>query len=64
MTNPRSFQADARMIDGIAQSGSVHQPGPSIPAHARTVFTMPLEGLSSQRHTSATTIQLVTTGRK
>ena len=31
MTKPRSFHADARMIEGIAQAGSVHQPGPSMP---------------------------------
>ena len=64
MTKPRSFHADARMIDGIAQAGSVHQPGPSMPNQASTVLTTPVLGLSSQRQTRATTIQLVTTGRK
>src|SRR5690606_3599694 len=51
MTNPRSFHAEARMIDGMAHAGSAHQPGPSIPNQARTVFTTPLLGLSSHRHT-------------
>lgn len=64
MTKPRSFHALARMIEGIAHAGSVHQPGPSMPNQASTAFTTPLAGLSSQRHTIATTIQLVTTGRK
>ena len=64
MTKPRSFHADARMIDGIAQAGSVHHPGPSMPKKPSTVLTTPLLGLSSHRHTRATTIQLVTTGRK
>ena len=65
MTKPRSFHAEARMIDGIAQAGSVHQPGP-VDADERRApqLTTPTLGLSSQRQTSATTIQLVTTGRK
>src|SRR5690606_30379460 len=64
MTKPRSFHAEAMMIDGIAHAGSVHQPGPAMPNQASTVLTTPEVGLSSQRHTRATTIQLVTTGRK
>ena len=52
------------MIDGIAHTGSVHQPGPSMPNHASAELTTPVLGFSSQRQTSATTIQLVTTGRK
>jgi hypothetical protein len=64
MTKPKSFHAEARMIDGIDHAGSVHQPGPWIPIQAKTVLTIPLLGLNSQRQTRATTIQLVMTGRK
>src|SRR4051794_27392631 len=49
ITKPRSFQAEARMIDGIAQLGSVHHPGPVIPKNPSTVLTTPELGLSSQR---------------
>ena len=64
MMKPRSFHADARMIDGIAHTGSAHHPGPWMPNQARTAFTTPVLGFSSHRHTRATTTQLVMTGRK
>ena len=64
MTNPRSFHADARMTDGIAQVGSVHHPGVGRCRKPRIWLTRPLAGLSSHCHTNATTTQLVTTGRK
>ncbi len=52
------------MIDGIDQAGSVYQPGPWIPTRLSAQLTIPTLGFRSQRHTSATTTQLVTTGRK
>ena len=52
------------MIEGIAQLGSVHQPGPWIPTRLSAKLTIPVPGFRSQRHISATTTQLVTTGRK
>ena len=52
------------MTDGSAHAGSVHQPGPWMPREAQRALTTPDCGLSSQRQTSATTTQLVTTGRK
>ena len=64
MTKPRSFHAEARMTEGIAQVGSVHQPGSGRPNVPRTWLTRPLRGLSNHCHTRATTTQLVTTGRK
>ena len=64
MTKPRSFHAEARITEGIAHDRSVHQPGPSMPTRPSSQLTMPSVGLSSQRHSSDTTTQLVTTGRK
>ena len=52
------------MTDGIAHVRSVHQPGPSMPTRPSSQLTIPSLGLSSQRHSSETTTQLVTTGRK
>ena len=49
------------MIDGIDQAGSVYQPGPWTPMSQRPVDD-PDARVESQRHTSATTTQLVTTG--
>jgi len=64
MTNPRSFHAEERITDGSAQVGSVHQPGWGRPRVPSTWLTKPLLGLSIHFQTSATTTQLVTTGRK
>ncbi len=52
------------MIAGIAQFGSVHQPGPEIPIASRKLFTTPLLGFSNHLQTMLTAIQLVTTGKK
>ena len=64
MTNPRSFQAEARITEGMAHVGSVHQPGWGRCRCPRMALTRPLLGLRSHCHTRATTTQLVTTGRK